>query len=367
MVTPPVSVSVTPPSLSFSYQLTGSAPAPQVLNVSSTGGAANFTVGTTSTGGWLGVDATSGTTPTNGLPKAINVSIDPTKIPAGTVAGSALQGSITVNVTLTVTAAPVPQPTLILNSASISAAAVAPGELITIKGTNLGPASPANGTVFKLNAQGTVDSTLAGVQVLFNNTPGIPTFVSATQINVIVPWEVASFSSVSMVVTFNGGQSAAFPLNVSSVSPAIYTQNATGNGQAAAVNLSPAALSAYNGPAGSTYPGTSIPLAPAPQNSFVSFFLAGCGPTNPTSVTGAINPSNQLLPLRGWSEGSSFVTATIGGQPAHVQFAGAAPTLVSGVCQVNLQVPTGVSGNTLPVTIIINGAVTLGSATIAVQ
>ncbi len=378
-VNQPQTVTVTPTSLTFAYQLSGSAPSAQQVNIASTGGAVNFTAAVNSNGGWLGIDATSGATPANGNPKAINVSVDPSKIPAGTGAGAALQGTITisapgvlanpavVNVTLNISAAPVPQPTTILNSASNSAASIAPGELITIKGTNLGPASPANGTVFTVNAQGGVDSTLAGVQVTFNGTAGIPTYVSATQINVIVPWEAASFSSVAMVIKYNGGQSAPFNLNVVQTSPAIYTQNAQGTGQAAAVNLSGVAISPYNGPAGSTYPGTNLPLVPAAQGSFISLFLTGCGQTSPSSVTGSINSGTQLMPLRGWTAGSNVVTATIGNQPATVQFAGAAPTLVSGVCQVNLQVPSGVSGNAVPVSITINGAPTLGSATIAVQ
>jgi uncharacterized protein (TIGR03437 family) len=360
-VTQPQTVTVSPTALTFAYQLTGTAPASQALNVSSTGGQVNFTVGTTSTGGWLGVDATSGQTGLNGLPKAINVSIDPTKIPSGTLSGAALQGSITisaagvlatpitVNVTLNISAAAVPQPSTIVNSAVANGfGAIAAGELIAIKGTNLGPASPASGTQFTVNAQGTVNSTLAGVQVTFDNIPGTPTFVSATQINVIVPWEIAGRTTTNMVVSFNNTQSAPFQLQVTSVSPGIYTQNATGIGQAAAVNLSPTAASPYNGPLGTNYPGTSIPLAPAAQGSFLSLFLTGGGQTSPGSVTGSINPGNQLLYLKNWTEGSSVVTATVGGLPAHVSFAGAAPTLINGVVQINLQIPTGVSGNNLP-------------------
>jgi len=379
-VNPPQSLSVTPTSLTFSYQIAGTTPPNQQLNISSTGGAVAFTIGTTSTGGWLGVDTTSSSTPANGNPKVVNVSIDPTKFPSGTSAGNSLQGTITisapgvlstpttVNVTLNITAAAVPQPSTVSTSAvSNGFGAIAPGELIAIKGTNLGPASPANGTVFKLNTQGGVDATLAGVQVTFDGIAGTPTFVSATQINVIVPWEIAGRTNTNMVISYNGGNSSPLPLQVTTAAPGIYTQNATGAGQAAAVNLSPTAASPYNGPLGSTYPGTSFALAPAAQGSFVSFYLTGCGQTSPSSSTGTINSGTTLMPLRNWSPGSSVVTATIGGQPSTVQFAGAAPTLITGVCQVNLQVPNGVSGNSVAVKITINGTDTLGSATIAVQ
>jgi uncharacterized protein (TIGR03437 family) len=379
-VNPPQTATVTPTSLTFAYQLNGAAPAAQQINVSSTGGAVNFTAAVNSNGGWLGIDTTSSSTPANGNPKAINVTVDPTKIPAGTQAGASLQGTVvitapsalaapvTVNVTLNISAAAVPAPQIVLNSASLSAASVAPGELIAIKGTNLGPATSQT---FTVNSNNTVSSTLGGVQVTFNGVAGIPTFVSSTQINVIVPWELAAFSgTVQMVISYNGGQSTPITLNLTPVSPAIYTQNATGQGAAAAVNLSPNVASPYNGAAGTTYPGTTQPVAPAPQGSFVAFFLAGCGVTIPNSTTGTVNSATQILYLKGWTDENTqtVVTATIGGKPAHVQFAGAAPTLISGVCQVNLQVPTGLTpGNNIPVSITINGTQTLGAATMSVQ
>ena len=372
-------LTVSPTSLAFTYVLGGSTPATQQLTLTSTGGSVNFTIGTTSTGGWLGADTSSGSTGSSSS-KFVTVTVDPTKIPAGTQAGSQLQGSlsisapgvlaspITVNVTLAVTAAPIPAPSTISTSAINNGfGSIAAGELIAIKGTNLGPSSPPGGTSFTINQQGGVDSTLAGVQVLFDSIPGTPTFVSPTQINVIVPWEIAGRSSTNMIVTVNGVPSATFPLTVVTVAPGIYTQNATGAGQIAAVNLSPASTSPYNGPAGSVYPGTSTPTVPAAPGTYVAIFLTGGGLTSPGSVDGSVNPP-VALPLRNWTFGSNVVTATIGGKPATVQYAGAAPTLITGVVQVNLQVPLGVTGNALPVVITIDGVQTpQPTATIAVQ
>ena len=88
--------------------------------------------------------------------------------------------------------------------------------------------------------------------------------------------------------------------------------------------------------------------------------------TNPASVTGSINPSS-AVPLANWTQGSSTVTATVGGQPATVLYTGAAPTLITGVVQINLQLPAGVSGSALPVVITIDGVMTTGGATVAVQ
>jgi uncharacterized protein (TIGR03437 family) len=61
------------------------------------------------------------------------------------------------------------------------------------------------------------------------------------------------------------------------------------------------------------------------------------------------------------------VTATIGGKNATVVYAGAAPGLVTGVVQFNLQVPTGVNGSALPIVISINGVQSQAGVTVAVQ
>jgi uncharacterized protein (TIGR03437 family) len=268
-------------------------------------------------------------------------------------------------VTVNVNASAVPAPTTVLNSSiATSIGAIAPGELIAILGTNLGPATPVS---FTVNAQGTVNSTLGGVQVTFDGIAGTPTYVSATQINVIVPWEIAGRTSTTMVVSYNGTPAPGLPLQVAAVAPGIFTQNATGSGQAAAVNLSSTAASPYNGPAGGTYTGTNLATAPAAPGSFIALFLTGGGLTSPGSVDGSVNPSSTLLPLKNWTPGLGIVSATIGGQPAVVQFAGAAPTLITGVVQINLQVPGGISGNALPVIITIDGVQTQVTATVAVQ
>lgn len=385
VVGPSQTVTVSPQSLTFAYQVSGSAPAAQQLTVSSTGGSVAFTASATSNGGWLSVDPTSGSTGSTGS-KVINVSVDPTKFPSGTVAGASLTGSVSigasgvlsapivVNVTVNVTAAAVPQFTTIINSAIINGfGAIAPGELIAIKGTNLGPACapPTTGCVaggfqFTLNAQGTVNSNLSGVQVFFDTFPGTPTYVSPTQINVIVPWEIAGQTVTNIVVSYNGVQSQATPHTVTAVAPGIYTQNATGSGQAAALNLSSKASSAYNGPAGGTYVGTTIPTAPAPQGSVIVLYLTGGGLTNPGGVDGAVTPA-AAIPLKNWTLGSNIVTATVGNAPATVLYAGAAPTLITGVVQINLQLPAGVTGNALPVVITIDGETTQTTATVAVQ
>lgn len=348
-------VTVTPNGgLNFAFQIGGAVPPAQKLTITSTSGSANIAIGTTTTsgGGWLKSDTTNSNTPRDVL-----ISVDPTGLPpniySGTVtisAPSVMQTPITITVSLTVLAQPTPQPQTITNNASNLSGPIAPGELITIKGTQLGPATPANGVLFTVNSQGGVNSTLAGVRVLFNNTPGTPIFVSANQINVIVPYEVGAFAQVNLVVEFQNTQSAVFPVRVEGVSPAIYTLNSTGSGQAAAVNQN----GSFNGPAGSQ----TTPSAP---DTVLTVYATGGGQSNPPSVTGSVTGFGTLYRIPG------TVTASIGGAPAVVEFIGEAPGIVTGVLQLNLRVPRGVTGNNLGISFTINGVTSPAGPTVAVQ
>jgi uncharacterized protein (TIGR03437 family) len=254
-----------------------------------------------------------------------------------------------------VTGVPVPQPSTISNSGSGAFGAIAPGELITIKGTNIGPATA---TSFSVGPGGTVSGTLAGVQVLFDTIPGTPTYVSASQINVIVPYEIAGRSTTTVTVLYQSQQSAGISQLVAGQAPGIYTFSATGAGQASVLNQN----GTLNGPStGLTIGGQFVSTTPAALGSVIAVYMTGGGQTNPASTTGTVTPTATLYKIPG------TVTATINGVNAPVQFAGAAPALVTGVIQVNLLVPAGVTGPGLPLAITINGSTTLAGPTVAVQ
>ena len=367
-------VSTSLPTLGFAFQAGGATPVPQALTISSTGGPVNFTLGTASAGGWLTTNAGTGTLTT---PMTINVSIIPANIPATALAGQTIQGSITISapgvlatsllvpVSLTVVAAATPAPVSIFNSATGALGlGIAPGELITLKGINLGPATPVGGTSFSVSAQNTISSALAGVQVMFGNVAGTPTYVSSTQINVVVPWEISGQNSTNIVVVANSTQSAPISEIVVSVAPGVYTLNATGEGQAAALNSN---LS-VNGPVGGVpVTGGTVPTTPAVQGSEIAVYGTGGGLTSPASADGTLNSGITLMPLLNWTQGSSVVTATIGGKPATVLFAGAAPDLITGVWQINVLVPTGLTSGPQPLVFTIDGQQTQSNVTIAVQ
>jgi uncharacterized protein (TIGR03437 family) len=247
--------------------------------------------------------------------------------------------SLTIPVSLFVSASSTPQPFLIGNNSSGVGGQISPGEIIYIKGSGLGPSPGQTG----------LSTTLGGVQVAFNGIAGTLLYVSPTQIDAIVPYEVAGQTDVGIVLTY-GSPAAPITVSVVAASLGISTISQTGSGQAAALNLS--GPNPYN-----------TASTPALEGTYISVYGTGGGQTTPLSTDGEISPTTSLLPL----VLSPYVTATIGGKAATVQFAGAAPGEITGVVQFNILVPTGVSGPALPLLITINGVQSQAGVTVAVQ
>ena len=85
--------------------------------------------------------------------------------------------------------------------------------------------------------------------------------------------------------------------------------------------------------------------SPAVRGEVLAVFATGLGPVQPPVDAGRPAPASPL------SITTLPVTATVGGAPAPVIFAGLAPGLV-GVYQVNLSVPSSApSGNDVPLTL----------------
>lgn len=345
-VSPPAAGLVaTPASLSFSYQTGAASPASQSVGISNAAvGSLPYALGSISDS-WITVTQGTGNTP-----GTVSVSVAPQNLQPGSYTGSftltsttAGIASLTVPVSLFISANQTPQPFIIGNNSSGVGSQLAPGEIIFIKGSGLGPATGIIG----------INTTLGGVQVSFNGTLGTLLYVSATQIDVVVPYEVASLPTTTVIVTYQDAPSAGLQLPVVSAALGLSTSNETGTGQAAALNLS--------GP--NPYNSASTP---AQAGTYISVYGTGGGQTNPASFDGEISPTTSLLPLAL----QPFVTATIGGQQATVQFAGAAPGEITGVTQFNILVPAGVSGPALPIVITINGSTVIQSqagVTVAVQ
>ena len=346
-------VSATPATLTFSYAVGASTPAAQSITVTGAGNAAlsfTATASTTSGGNWLTVTPTSGNTPAS-----LSVTVAPSSLSAGTYSGTVVvagsgsaNGSTSVAVTLTVTA-PLPTVTGVDNAASFASGKIAPGEIVTIFGTSLGP---ANGLGLTLGSNGKVSTTLGNVSVTFAGYSAPLTYVSATQINCVVPYEVAGLLSPSVQVTYAGQTSNVFSLSAGATAPGIFTLNGSGSGPGAILNAS----GTVNGPG-----------SPAAKSSIITIFITGEGQTSPKGVTGSVTAVN--------TSGSGPLTpqplfipaVTVGGQPATIQFYGEAPGDVAGVMQLNVYVPTAAASGTDALMVSIGGTSSQSGITVSVQ
>jgi uncharacterized protein (TIGR03437 family) len=233
----------------------------------------------------------------------------------------------------------------ITSAASSAPGAIAPGEMIAIKGAGLGPPT---GMSFALNSSGGVDRTLAGTSVLIGGLAAAITYASATQVNAIVPDELAgALTALTLVqVSYMGNASASTALAVLDAQPAVFTFNSTGIGQAVAANQD----GSFNGPS-----------QPAPKGSYLTIYWTGGGITTPAGVTGSVNGSTLKTLVHS-------VSVTVGGQPATVTFQGAAPGLIDGVLQLNIRLdPATPSGPAQTLIVTSNGVSSPPTATVAIQ
>jgi uncharacterized protein (TIGR03437 family) len=231
----------------------------------------------------------------------------------------------------------------VVDSASYAGGILAPGELVSVFGNGIGPTAPASASI----VGGKLPFTLGGVQMTFNGQPAPLLYGSAGQINTVVPFELAGQSTVEMAVTQVNGQSLTTTVSVVATNPSIFAANGTGTGQGAILNSDMSRNSASN---------------PTPLGSVVSIFATGLGVTNPASVDGmltaAVNPPLVAAP----------VTVTIDGKNAVVSYQGAAPGLVAGVSQINVQIPSDITpGPAVPVRIAVGGMQSQNSVTVAVK
>jgi uncharacterized protein (TIGR03437 family) len=230
----------------------------------------------------------------------------------------------------------------VLDAASQRPAPISPGKIIVIYGAGLGPAQ----MVRNQPRDGIFSAELAGSAVFINGTPAPVVYTSDMQVAAVVPYAVSGASAL-VTVRFQGQISPGFEVPVAIASPGIFSSNGTGAGQAAAVNGDGSVNDAAH---------------PVKVGDYLSLFLTGQGQTTPAGsdgkVTSPVEPlAKPLLP----------VAVQIAGVSANVIYAGAAPTQISGLMQVVVQIPDVQPGGYVPIEVRIGGISTgAGAAWIAV-
>jgi uncharacterized protein (TIGR03437 family) len=188
------------------------------------------------------------------------VSVNGSSLQAGTYTGTVTvagtngaTGTTTVTVTLTVTA-PLPTITKVTNAASYATGSLSPGEIITLfAGDPAHPIGPATPVGLTLDSTGAVSTTIGGVQVLINGFAAPMIYASATQVSAVVPYQLALFTSATVLVKFLGQTSNGVTINMATTAPGLFTLNSSGTGPGAILNSN----NSVNGPGtGATSPAT---------------------------------------------------------------------------------------------------------------
>jgi len=245
---------------------------------------------------------------------------------------------------------PVSSSITVANSASGLGMAIAPGEMVAIYGTNLGPSVPASQ---QPASDGSYGTQLAGTSVSFNGVKAPILYTSPTQIDAIVPYAMANTTLANVSVNYQGQGVGSTNMPVVSVNPGIFTANGTGIGQALALNQDYTVNSMSN---------------PAKQGSVISLYVTGEGPTNPPGVDGKptpLPPAPPYIPMQPMS-------VYLSGQFVQILWAAEEPGVVAGVMQMNVRIPTnliqtaGTGPVAIPVIVVIGSSFTNSNVTIAV-
>ncbi len=248
-------------------------------------------------------------------------------------------------------------------SAGGSPAAVAPREIISIFGQNLGPATASTAQPAAVACPGSIDgstdclsyaTTWGNISVSFNyadangalQTRLAPILMtSMNQVNAIVPKEVAevlSLSSRQVSISVTNGSAVTqtpFWVTVIPESPGMFTFGGLGQGQGAIINYD----------ATGTITSVNSSKNAEPRGDTIAIYVTGLGVLSDDSpATGDVIPlTSPPNPV-----GDQTVRVDIGGQPCVVTYAGAAYMAVAGLVQINAVVtPSAKTGTNVPIVV----------------
>jgi uncharacterized protein (TIGR03437 family) len=189
------------------------------------------------------------------------------------------------------------QVTSVVNAASMLPGPVAPGELVVLSGTGLGPreALPA-----RLAASGLIDTTLGDVEVLFDGTPAPLISVEFGRVELQVPYSVAARRSSEVEIRREGVTAARLLVPVAEAAPAIFT-----------------------GPDGIA--------AEAVAGGIATIYATGEGLTDPAGTEGKLAEAPYPAPVLA-------PAVFVAGSKAKILFAASAPGF-AGLMQINFRIP----------------------------
>jgi uncharacterized protein (TIGR03437 family) len=229
------------------------------------------------------------------------------------------------------------------HAASYAIGEVSPGQLLVVYGEYIGP------NVFTMGGpdpSGVYATQLGGSRILFDGVAAPILYAYTTMVAAIVPYAVAGGRSTTIQVEYQGGLSNAIDLPVAAAMPGIFTADASGQGQAAALNQDTSFNSAAH---------------PEVRGRIVVFYATGLGQTTPPGNDGHLVMG--ALPVL-----TLPVEVFIGGVQAEIMYAGPAPQMVAGVMQVNARIPAGIAaGPAVALALRVGNADSQAGVTVAVS
>ena len=186
------------------------------------------------------------------------------------------------------------------------------------------------------------DPALTGgkVTVTVNGEPATVLFFGTGQINIVMPGDLVPGASVTVQISVGGSILLSSTFTVAAVDPALFTDNAEGTGQGAILNQD------YT---------LNSPSMPAAAGSFIIVYGTGFGTVS--------SPGSD-----GLSRVVSGVTASVGGMPADVTYAGLVPGETPGLQQINIHLPNNVqTGSAVPIQLSDGSGSTQPGVTVAIH
>lgn len=201
-----------------------------------------------------------------------------------------------------------------VNGASFSVG-IAPGAVVTLFGSHLGPDEPA---VAKL-VDGAYETEVAKTTFKLDGVPCPILYVSGGQTSIIMPYGIQAGKHILEIANIYAGNTYAgtILLDITLVAPGIFTLLANGRGPAAALNDDYSLNTIAN---------------PATRGSYIVLYATGLGELESRPARDGAPETRMVLH-------KTVPTASVGMKPAFVYYAGSAPGLVSAVSQVNVQIP----------------------------
>jgi uncharacterized protein (TIGR03437 family) len=239
---------------------------------------------------------------------------------AATLVGAIGGGAIIVDIAIPITFIPSAQQAgfAVTNAASFSADTLAPGMLVAVFGSFTTQGGQSFTAPFLTPA-----TTLGGVNVKVSGTDAGLLFVGPTQINMIMPDNIADGAAV-VTITDSANASRTGTISINRTAPAIFTFSGSGAGTAAGFTTS----DGVNFPPLINPDGSERPVDPGTPNAPNFLVVFGTGIRNAIANTPNV---------------AAAVTATIQGVPARVDFAGPQGFFFA-LDQLNIVIPPGLSG-----------------------